>query len=117
MGSTSQSKVALANARDLFGSWERISKSTVSFPECFCLSMMVSGSSSHLLHIGTTPFRQTCWHSEPKACNALIVIGRVSEHPFCHTLSCPSLLALLCRSLLLLDVLVLDLQTCACIGT
>ena len=60
-----------------------------------------------------TPFRQSCWHSELVACNALIVIGRVSKHPFCCLLSCPSSLTLLCRTLLLLDVGVLDLQTCA----
>ena len=60
-----------------------------------------------------TPFRQSCWHSELVACSALIVIGQVSKHPFCCLLSCPSSLTLLCRTLLLLDVGVLDVQTCA----
>ena len=34
---TSQSKVALANARDLSGSRERMPKSTLSLPKCCCL--------------------------------------------------------------------------------
>ena len=57
---TSQSKVALANARDLSGSRERMPKSTLSLPKCCCLFitvaghfnqfLTVSGSSLHLLH-------------------------------------------------------------------
>ena len=39
-----QSKDALANAkRDLSGSWERMPKSTSSFPKCYCLLMMFAG--------------------------------------------------------------------------
>ena len=55
-------KVALANARDLSGSRERMHKSTLSFPKCCCLFITVaehfnqcptvSGSSLHLLHVG-----------------------------------------------------------------
>ena len=40
---TSQSKVALANARDLSGSRERMPKSTLSLPKCCCLFITVAG--------------------------------------------------------------------------
>ena len=64
---TSQSKVALANARDLSGSRERMPKSTLSLPKyCFLFITVaghfnqcptVSGSSLHLLHVGASGWR------------------------------------------------------------
>ena len=47
---TSQS-VALANARDLSGSVDRMPKSTLSFPKCSILLVMVAGHSSQCLTV------------------------------------------------------------------
>ena len=68
---TSQSKVALANARDLSGSRERMPKSTLSLPKCCCLFITVaghfnqcptvSGSSLHLLHVGDVFSSTSLW--------------------------------------------------------
>ena len=87
---------------------------------CFRLFMRVAGHFIQCTWLLNTSFahcrclfRESCWHSEPIACNTLIKIGRVNKYPSLFTKLSFFVDLDLCWSLLLLDVVFLDLQTCA----